>query len=137
MFYEGENLSKYRRTCQSSTYASNNMSYSSWLAVDGLNETTVKKGGCSHTSEDDSKNNWFMVDLVHYFTVSYVRILTRNAGGDILLGWLFILVSLLSVQIKFQICLVRCIVSCKSFDSLIERVKNPFELRRKVSNDHE
>ena len=86
MLYEGENLSKYRRTCQSSTIVPNNISYPSWLAVDGLNETTIEKGGCSYTSDRDSKSNWFMVDLVQYFTVSYVRILTRNTGGDILLG---------------------------------------------------
>ena len=86
MFYEGENLSKYRRTCQSSTYVPNSISYPSWLAVDGLSGTTIQKGSCSYTSDVNSKNNWFMVDLVHYFTVSYVRILTINNGGDILLG---------------------------------------------------
>ena len=86
MFYEGENLSKYRRTCQSSTYIISNIPYPSWLAVDDLNGTVIQKDSCSHTSEGDSKNNWFMVDLVHYVTVSYVRILTRNTGVDILLG---------------------------------------------------
>ena len=86
MFYEGENLSKYRRTCQSSTYVLYDEPYSSWLAVDGLNGSNSRNGDCSVTSEDDSKNNWFMVDLVHYVTVSYVRILTRNTGVDILLG---------------------------------------------------
>ena len=49
-----------------------------WLALDDLNGTLIPSGHCSHTKTNDSYDNWFIVDLVHYVTISHVNILGRE-----------------------------------------------------------
>ena len=38
----------------------------------------MQTGDCSNTGIGDSYDNWFIVDLVHYVTMSYVNVLGRE-----------------------------------------------------------